>query len=74
MSGRDFKVHYTWIHRVSQHVHIHSWKFRRPKNYAAATIMENTMVTVHKSDKTCSVCLVLPFFFAENKNKKNNEK
>lgn len=39
MSGRDLKVHYTWIHRVSQHVHIHSWKWRL-KKYTAATIIK----------------------------------
>lgn len=42
------------IHKVSQHVHIHSWK-RWLKKYTAATTMRNTMVTVHKSDNTCSV-------------------
>lgn len=55
MSGRDLNVLYTCIYRVSQHVHIHSWTFWRLKNYTAATKIENTMGTVHKSNKTCSV-------------------
>jgi len=43
----------------------------RLKNYTAATIMKNTMVTVHKSYKTCSVHV---FLQKKKKKKKKNNK